>query len=542
MKYLAIIGALAFSMTISAQQKPAYLMDGLSNLHHPVSTENAEAQKFFDQGLRLVYAFNHEEAARSFHRAAELDPKLAMAWWGVALAVGPNYNLPVDPEHEKLAVEAIEKAHALASSASPIEQAYIDAMAKRFSADPKPDYHQLDINYSRAMADLSHRYPDDLDAATLYADSLMNLRPWQLWNHDGTPAEGTTEIVSTLEGVLRREPNHIGAMHLYIHAVEASPNPERALPYADRIPALAPAAGHLVHMPAHIYERTGNFDGARAQNVAAARADEAYAAASGSQGMYMMMYYSHNLHFGAVSASMQGRCAEAKSQADRLAENLRPMAGDKEMGAMIEPFLGMQYAMAVRCGRWDDMLACSDPQAHTRALKAFWFYGRGLALVARGKLDEAESVHKQLEAIEAATPKDELFMPPVKNHAAQIFHIAGDVLGARIDAAKGDKSAAIALLRDAVANQDQLLYDEPADWYYPVRESLGGMLLQSGDAKAAEQVFREDLERNPRNPRSLYGLAESLTRQNRAYEASWVKQQFDTAWQRADVTLKVEDL
>jgi tetratricopeptide (TPR) repeat protein len=258
--------------------------------------------------------------------------------------------------------------------------------------------------------------------------------------------------------------------------------------------------------------------------------------------MYMMMYYSHNLHFGAVSASMQGRCAEAKSQADRLAENLRPMAGDKEMGAMIEPFLGMQYAMAVRCGRWDDMLACSDPQAHTRALKAFWFYGRGLALVARGKLDEAESVHKQLEAIEAATPKDELFMPPVKNHAAQIFHIAGDVLGARIDAAKGDKSAAIALLRDAVANQDQLLYDEPADWYYPVRESLGGMLLQSGDAKAAEQVFREDLERNPRNPRSLYGLAESLTRQNRAYEASWVKQQFDTAWQCADVTLKVEDL
>jgi len=350
MKYLAIIGALAFSMTISAQQKPAYLMDGLSNLHHPVSTENAEAQKFFDQGLRLVYAFNHEEAARSFHRAAELDPKLAMAWWGVALAVGPNYNLPVDPEHEKLAVEAIEKAHALASSASPIEQAYIDAMAKRFSADPKPDYHQLDINYSRAMADLTHRYPDDLDAATLYADSLMNLRPWQLWNHDGTPAEGTTEIVSTLEGVLRREPNHIGAMHLYIHAVEASPNPERALPYADRIPALAPAAGHLVHMPAHIYERTGNFDGARAQNVAAARADEAYAAASGSQGMYMMMYYSHNLHFGAVSASMQGRCAEAKSQADRLPTIFAPWRVTKTWPRW-----------------WSHLLACNMPSPRAAA-------------------------------------------------------------------------------------------------------------------------------------------------------------------------------
>src|SRR4051812_20802762 len=459
--------------------KPVTLMAGVGGLHHPVSTANSEAQEFFDQGLRLVYAFNHEEAARSFRRAAELDPKLAMAWWGVALAVGPNYNLPVDPEHEKLAVEAIEKSRALSSSATPIEQAYIDAMSERFSADAKPNYHQLDIDYSRAMADLTHRYPDDLDAAILYADSLMNLRPWQLWNADGTPAEGTSEIVSTLESVLRRDPNHIGAMHLYIHAVEASPNPERALPYADRIAALAPAAGHLVHMPAHIYERTGNFDGARAQNVAAAKADEAYAAASGSQGMYMMMYYSHNLHFGAVSASMQGRCAEAKSQADRLAENLRPMAADKNMAPMVEPFIGMQYAIAARCGRWDDLLAAAEPASQTNAIKAYWLYSRGLALAARGKLDEAESVRKQLATIESATPKDEIFMPPVQNHTAQIYHIAGDILAARIASAKDKRPAAIKLLRDAVATQDQLLYNEPADWYYPVRESLGGILLQS---------------------------------------------------------------
>ena len=542
MRYVALVSTLLISSALCAQQKPAYLMEGLSTLHHPVSTQNAEAQKFFDQGLRLVYAFNHEEAARSFHRAAELDPKLAMAFWGVALAVGPNYNLPVDPEREKLAVEACNKAHALASTATAIERDYINAMCARFSADPKPDYHQLDINYSKAMADLTHRYPDDLDAATLYADSLMNLRPWQLWNADGTPAEGTSQIVATLEGVLRRDPNHIGAMHLYIHAVEASPNPERALPYADRIATLAPAAGHLVHMPAHIYERTGNFDGARAQNVAAAKADEAYAAASGSQGMYMMMYYSHNLHFGAVSASMQGRCAEAKSQADRLADNLRPTAADRNMAGMVEPFIGMQYAIAARCHRWDDLLAASEPATQTNALKAYWLYSRGLALAAHGKLDEAGALHKQLAAIEAATSRDEIFMPPVQNHTAQIFHIAGDILAARIAAAKGDRAAATKLLRDAVANQDQLLYNEPADWYYPARESLGGMLLQSGDAKAAEQVFREDLERNPRNPRSLFGLAESLTRQHREYEASWVKQQFDTAWQGADVTLKVEDL
>jgi tetratricopeptide (TPR) repeat protein len=543
---LAIVAALFFAYATCAQEpaapKPAFLMEGLSSLHHPVSTENAEAQKFFDQGLRLVYAFNHDEAARSFHRAAELDEHLAMAWWGVALAVGPNYNLPVDPEHEKLAVEAISKAQTLSPGASPIEQVYIGAMAKRFSADPKPDYHQLDINYSKAMADLTHRFPDDLDAATLYADSLMNLRPWQLWNSNGTPAEGTSEIIATLEGVLRRDPNHIGAMHLYMHAVEASPNPERALPYADRIAALAPAAGHLVHMPAHIYERTGNFDGARAQNIAAAKADEAYAATTGSQGIYMMMYYSHNLHFGAVSASMQGRCAEAKSQADRLADNLRPMASDKNMGGMVEPFIGMQYAIAARCARWDDLLAATEPQSQTNALKAYWLYSRGLALVARGRVGDADILRKKLAAIESATPHDDIFMPPVQNHTAQIYHIAADILGARVAAAKNEKDSAIRLLRDAVDNQDQLLYNEPADWYYPVRESLGGMLLQSGDAKTAEQVFREDLERNPRNPRSLFGLAEALTRQNRGYEASWIKQQFETAWHGADVSLTVEEL
>ena len=543
MRRIAIVAAFVCVSALwsqeSGSQKPAFLMEGLSNLHHPVSTKNTEAQQFFDQGLRLVYAFNHDEAARSFRHAAELDPKLAMAWWGVALAVGPNYNLPVDPDHEKMAVEAVQKARALSAGATPIERDYIGAMGRRFSSNSKPDYHQLDLNYSKAMRELTRKYPDDLDAATLYADSLMNLRPWKLWNADGTPAEGTNEIVATLEGVLRRDPNHIGAMHLYIHAVEASPNPERALPYADRIPALAPAAGHLVHMPAHIYERTGNFDGARAQNVAAAKADEAYATASGSQGVYMMMYYSHNLHFGAISASMQGHCTEARSQADRLAENLRPMA--KEM-PMIEPFLGIQFAIAVRCNRWDDMLAVSQPQAQTSALKAFWLYGRGTALAARGKVDEAEALHKQLAAIESATSHDDLFMPPVENHAWQIFHIANDVLGARIAAAKGDRSSAIGLLRDAVALQDSLLYDEPADWYYPVRESLGGLLLQSGDARSAEQVFRDDLERNPRNPRSLFGLAESLTRQGRDYDASWIRQQFETAWQGADVTLRVEDL
>ena len=522
-----------------AALKPVALMAGLGGLHHPVSSRNQEAQEFFDQGLRLVYAFNHEEAARSFRRASELDPKLAMAWWGVALAVGPNYNLPVDPEHEKIAADAIDKAKALLQNAAPIEKDYIDAMARRFSHQAKPDYHQLEADYSNAMAALAAKYPDDLDAATLYADSMMNLRPWKLWNADGTPAEGTNEIVATLEGVLRRDPNHMGAMHLYIHSVEASPHPERALSYADRIAALAPAAGHLVHMPAHIYERTGDYDGARQHNAAAAKADEDYAAATGSQGLYMMMYYSHNLHFGAVAASMQGHCAEAQNSADRLAENLRPAV--KEM-PMVEAFIAVQLAMAVRCEKWDSLLAISEPAAQTPILKAFWVYGRGVALAAHGKIEEAMVMEQRLAALERATPRDELFMPPIENRSWQIFHIADEILAARIAAARGEKAAAIQQLREAVATQDRLVYDEPEDWYYPVRESLGGMLLQTGDVKGAEQVFRDDLQRNPRNPRSLFGLAEALKLQQRDYEASWVRQQFQSAWQGADVELKVEDL
>ncbi len=427
-----------------------------------------------------------------------------------------------------------------ARHAPQIEKDYIDRAGRtilRHAANP--DYQQLNRDYAAAMHDLSAKYPDDLDAATLYADSMMNLRPWKLWNADGTPAPGTEEIVSTLESVLRRDPNHIGAMHLYIHAVEASPHPERALPYADRIPQLAPAAGHLVHMPAHIYERTGNYDGARAQNVSAAKADENYAAATGMMGIYTMMYYSHNLHFGAIAASMQGRCAEAQSQADRLAENVRP--GVKEM-PMLEAFLTIPLVVSVRCQRWDSLLAMSEPTAQTPSLKALWLYSRGSALAARGKIAEAEALQKQLAAIESATPAEDIFMPPVENHSRAIFHIANAVLSARIAAAKGDKQGAIRWLNDAVAAQDKLLYDEPTDWYYPVRESLGGMLLQAGDAKAAEEVFRKDLEQNPRNPRSLFGLHESLTRQNRSYDAEWVKQQFETAWQGADMQLKVEDL
>ncbi len=317
-------------------EKPATLMSGLGSVHHPVSTTSPEAQKFFDQGLALVYAFNHEEAVRSFKRAAELDPRMAMAYWGTALALGPNINMDVDPQREKAAYDAVQKAISLVATTDTNERAYIEALAKRYSIDPKADLKKLAADYKSAMGELVKNYPDDLDAATLYAESAMDLRPWQLWTREGKPAPGTEEIIAVLESVLRRDPNHPGAIHYYIHAVEASPNPERALAYAPKLGKLMPAAGHLVHMPAHIYARTGDYENAARSNEDAAAADRAYIAASGTQGVYPLMYYSHNLHFLAIACSIEGRFADAMKAAKQLEANVGPHL--KEM-PMLEGFM-----------------------------------------------------------------------------------------------------------------------------------------------------------------------------------------------------------
>jgi tetratricopeptide (TPR) repeat protein len=523
----------------SAAAKPATMMTGLGNLHHPVATKNAQAQQFFDQGLRLIYAFNHDEAARSFRRAAELDPKLAIAQWGIAEAVGPNYNDPASDERFAQAHEAIQKASDLSDGASPSERAYIQAMAKRFPADPKADRRKAAENYRDAMREVVGTFPDDLDAATLFAESGMNLHPWGLWHVDGTPEDGTQEIVATLESVLKRDPDHMGAVHYYIHAVEASQSPQRALAGANKLAAMAPAAGHLVHMPAHVYIRTGDYESAVKTNEQAAAVDRAYIEASGVQGIYPMMYYSHNLHFIAMCAAMNGNYAEAKENADRLEQHVGP--GVKEMPPL-EGFMTIPLAVDLRFHKWDAILARKQPDPEMKITTVFWHFARGMALAGKGKVQEAEAEYKIVADAEKATPEDMVFAMPVNNKAKDIMKISERVLGAKVAMAKHDTDGAIAQLQEAVAIQDTLKYGEPPDWFFPVRESLGAALLMKGDAAGAEKTFRDDLDRNPRNPRSLYGLQQALKKQGRDYDASFVEKQLNASWKGGTDTLKMEDL
>lgn len=524
--------------------KPVALISGLGDVHHPVSTSKPEAQRFFDQGLALVYGFNHEEGVRSFKRAAEIDPQLAMAHWGVALALGPNINMDVDAEHEKAAYEAVQKALALSSKASEAERAYINALSKRYSNDPKADLKKLSIDYKNAMADVTRRFPDDLDAATLYAESIMVLRPWQFWTREGKPAEGTEEMVAILESVLRRDPQHTGANHYYIHAVEASPHPEWALPSAQRLKVLAPMAGHLVHMPAHIDIRAGNYDAAARSNAYAAEADREYFKVTGQQGMYPMMYYSHNLHFLAVAHGMQGRYQDARRAADQLYAHLGQFlqGSGPELDAvlpLLDAFMPTPTLIMVRFRRWDDILKSPAPDQKLTVTTALWHFGRAMAYASTGKVENAEKERTIVVSAAKALPADRMYG---FNTATSVFGVAENVMNARIAMAKSDRKAAIEFLKKALVVEDSLNYDEPEDWYIPVRESLGGALILSGDYPEAERVFRAELEKHRRNGRALFGLLESLRAQGKKQAAEFIQREFEASWRNADTKLRVEDL
>jgi pimeloyl-ACP methyl ester carboxylesterase/tetratricopeptide (TPR) repeat protein len=544
MKYLLIAILLMSPVAVFGQHghgpakemKPTTLSTGLGDVYHPVSTKNPDAQKFFNQGLAYLYGFNHDEAVRSFTQAAQLDPQLAMAYWGAALALGSNYNLQAEGPSLLRAYTNLQKAIELAPKASEHERAYIAALAKRYSADLQTDSNKLASDYRYAMKDLVRRYPDDLDAATLYAESMMNLRPWKLWSADGKPAEDTLEIVAMLESVLKRNPNHTGANHYYIHAVEASTDVRRAYESAVRLGKLAPKAGHLVHMPSHIYIRTGDYAEAAQSNADAIVADRDYMTQTGAQGVYTMMYYNHNIHFLAAANAMKGRYADSLKSARELEANVKPHLKNMPMLEMFMPYVTVTQ---IRFGKWDEVLKAEKPEAELKITTAYWHLARGLAFSGIGQLSNADTELKDLKTVLKTVPAD---APLGNSIAVDVLKVAELTLSGKIAIARGDKASGINLLKQAVSAEDRVAYNEPPDWDLPVREVLGGMLLLNGENAEAERVFRAEIEKHPRNGRALFGLSESLRRQGQTSSAQMVQREFEHAWVNADVTLTVADL
>jgi hypothetical protein len=518
--------------TATAPVAPA--LAGLSDLHHPVTTKSAASQQFFDQGLRLAYGFNHSEAIRAFKESARLDPSNAMAWWGVAYALGPNLNLPMVPEATGPAWDAIQKALALRAGASPAEQAYIDAMAKRYANPAPEDRSALDRAFAEAMRDVAAKYPADPDAATIYADALMNLSPWNYWYADGSPGPNAEVIVDTLENVLRRHPDHIGALHLHIHAVEAVDG-KRAEVSADRLLKLAPAQGHLVHMPSHIYMKIGRYADAAASNVLADAADDTYVAQCNAQGLYPLFYHRHNQHFLTWAAMFQGRSSAAMEAGRKISKGVEPHMIAGPFSETLQHLMSQPLYVMVRFGRWDEALAEPQPPAEYGFMTAIWHYARGMAYRHTGKIRQARS---ELAAVERAAGSKEMadkmvgFAP-----APLVLTIAAEVLAAELDSARGDRDAAIARLERAARIQDGFLYNEPPDWYFPVRHYLGAELLDAGRPGEAETVYWQDLARNPGNGYALLGLQKAQAAQGKNAQAEATGARLAEAWRDADVKL-----
>ena len=546
MRALAVLYALALCVAPAMAQhqhggttQALELHPGLGNYHHPITTKNPEAQTYFNQGLTLLYGFNHDEAARYFRRAAALDPEAAMPYWGLALAIGPNYNdTAVDEDRATATYDAVKKAVERAPKASAREQDYIRALAKRYpSSNATSDWQQCHLDYSNAMREVVQKYPDDLDATTMFAESLMMLRPWQLWSLDGQPAPGTLELVAVLESVLKRTPDHPGANHFYIHAVEASPNLERAIPSAMRLMTLVPGAGHLVHMPGHIFLQTGDYELAAQTNVNAAAADKAFVQRTGATGMYPLMYWTHNMHFIAYARAQQGRYDEAKQAAQEMVRNVGE--ADLQM-QMLEGFLLYPLMIDLRFHRWDDILQAPAPRAERKLHRTFWQYARAMALAGQGKLHEAAAEQQQFESLRQAIPAASQFL--INNKSSDILAFAAATLDAQLAWARGEQEKSIQAWRRAVELESAIQYDEPPAWFYPVRQSLAAALLRNGQAKEAESVFREAMDIRPRDGRLLFGLWQSLIAQKRDNEAALVEQQFNAAWKDTTVQLRLEDL
>ena len=527
------LGLLAIDLSTAAERPVSRvaLFDNLGTLHHPITTNSPEAQRYFDQGLRFVYAFNHEEAIMAFEEAARLDPSAVMAYWGVALASGPNINKPMDKAAERRAWDAVQKARTHRTHASPVEQAYIDAIGKRYDRNghARPT---LDKAYADAMRVVWRQFPNDPDAGVLFAEALMDLHPWDLWTAAGRPKPGTEELVFTLESLLARFPDHPGACHYYIHSVEASPAPDRALACAERLPALMPSAGHLVHMPAHIYMRIGRYHEAAKRNEHAADIDRKYLAGRKLGGDYADGYYTHNLHFLWASLIMEGRRTEALKVARRLTGTITEDEARKDKWKELYPPAPL-WSM-IRFGQWDELLREPPPPKTLRLQQGIWRLGRGMALSASGRLPGAEGEHLVLAGMAKRFGRDRSSEEKTER---TLLKIAERLLAGELAMQRRKYDEGIASFTDAVKLEEELSYTEPPFWPIPIRHYLGAALLRVGQPSKAEAVYRTDLTKNPLNGWSQFGLMQSLRAQEKVREADDVEKQWQQAWEHADVTL-----
>ena len=521
-----------------AQRAGAPLFDGMGDYHMPITTADPDAQRYFDQGMVLAFGFNHAESIRSFRAAQTLDPNCAMCFWGEALATGPNINVTSNgkaimaPAERASARAAIDQALALIDGVTLKEQDWIKALDQRYDGQGDTPRDPLDRAWADALADMAARYPDDTTVASVYAEALMNTMPWDYWGPDGEAKPDTQAVIASLEAVMAADPDHPLALHLYIHALEASSNAAKAEPAADRLANLVPGSGHLVHMPSHIYFRVGRYQDSALANIRAAEVDEAYIAQCNAQGFYPALYYPHNIHFLWASSTMQGQSALSLDSARRVVANVR--VEQVEQFPTIQFFRTVPMLSLVRFARWEEILVEPEPHEPFAFARAIWHYGRGVAHAALG---DPEAALIELAAIEQLEPQvDEIFMGNVYP-ARDLLEIAKALLIGEMAYRSGDAASAVLAFEEAVAMQDALPYTEPPFWYYPTRQSLGAALLASDRVAEAQAVFERDLEQYPMNGWSMFGLAEALRRQGDDAGAGKVAARFETVWQFADVEL-----
>ena len=517
----------------------APLFEGMGNFSLKISTKDEGAQRYFDQAMVLAFAFNHAESIRSFRAAQKLDPSCAMCFWGEALASGPNINVTsngraiMSAADRVSAHKAAQHAINLMAGATEIEQDYILAQATRFNGDASTPREPLDVAYAAAMEAVSNKYPDDNNAASMFAEALMNTMPWNYWADDGDPKPDTIKVIGKLEAVIQDQPDHPLALHLYIHTVEASSNAGRAEAAADLLSDLVPGAGHLVHMPAHIYWRVGRYFDASEANIEAAAVDEAYIAQCNAQGFYPALYYPHNIHFLWAASTMEGRSELSIESAIKVANNVS-LEQIKQFPT-VEFFQTIPLLSYVRFGKWDEILDSPEPPDHLAYSRGIWHYARGVALTQTGEMALAKQQHASIKPLSENMSIS--FLDERDYPASLLLSIADDLLLGEIALKENDHKGAIAHFKAAVDLQDTLSYTEPPFWYYPTRQSLGYALLQAGRSEAAADVYRQDLEAYPRNGWSMFGLAQALEADGKTGEAAEIKERFEEVWQMADVSL-----